>query len=38
MSTVQEATPAMFEDIHRLLVDFENPRMRRDDWQRMLFQ
>jgi hypothetical protein len=38
MSTVQKATPAMFEDIHRLLVSFDNPRMREDDWRRMLFQ
>jgi hypothetical protein len=38
MTTVQAATPAMFEDIHRLFVGFANPRMRKDDWRRMLFQ
>ncbi len=37
-SKVQNATPAMFEDIHRLFVGFDNPRMRKDDWRRMLFQ
>jgi hypothetical protein len=38
MSKVQEATPAMFEDIHRLFAGFDNPRMREPDWRRMLFQ
>jgi hypothetical protein len=37
MSNVQEATPAMFEDIQRLFVGFDNPRMHKDDWRRMLF-
>ncbi|MEO5726395.1 MAG: GNAT family N-acetyltransferase [Byssovorax sp.] len=38
MITVQSATPAMFEDVHRLLLGFDNPRMNKDDWRRMLFQ
>lgn len=31
MITVQSATPAMFEDVHRLLVGFDNPNMSKDD-------
>jgi hypothetical protein len=38
MSKVQEATPAMFEDIHGLFVGFDNSRMGKDDWRRMLFE
>jgi hypothetical protein len=38
MIKVQKATLAMFEDIHRLLLEFENPNMRKADWWRMLFQ
>ena len=38
MICVQSATPAMFEDVYRLLLGFENPRMSKEDWRRMLFQ
>ena len=38
MISVQSATPAMFEDVHRLLLGFDNPRMSKADWRRMLFQ
>jgi hypothetical protein len=38
MITVQSATPAMFEDVHGLLVGFDNPNMSKEDWRRMLFQ
>ncbi len=38
MNQVQEATPAMFEDVHRVLEEFDSARMRKDDWRRMLFQ
>jgi hypothetical protein len=38
MSKVQEATPAMFEDIHPLFEEFGAGRMRKEDWRRMLFQ
>jgi hypothetical protein len=38
MISVQSATPAMFEDVHRLLLGFDNPRMSKEDWRRMLFQ
>lgn len=37
MTEIEKATPAMFEDVHRLLVGFENPYMTKDDWRRMLF-
>lgn len=32
MSIVREATISMFEEIHELLRDFENPDIDRDDW------
>lgn len=38
MITVENATPAMFEDIHALLRKFHNPSMGKEDWRRMLFQ
>lgn len=38
MITVQNATPAMFEDVHALLRRFHNPSMSKEDWRRMLFQ
>lgn len=38
MITVKNATPAMFEDVHELLVEFRNPNMGKEDWRRMLFQ
>jgi hypothetical protein len=38
MITVKSATPAMFEDVHQLLLGFENPKMGKEDWRRMLFQ
>ena len=34
---VRPALPEDFEEIHPLLLRFENPRMSRDDWRRMLF-
>jgi hypothetical protein len=38
MITVQNATPAMFEDVHALLRRFHNHAMSKEDWRRMLFQ
>jgi hypothetical protein len=38
MITVQNATPAMFDDVHALLREFHNPSMGKEDWRRMLFQ
>ena len=38
MITVQNATPAMFDDVHALLRGFHNSSMGKEDWRRMLFQ
>jgi len=38
MVTIQKVTSGMFEDILPLLVGFEDPRMSKEDWRRMLFE
>lgn len=34
---IRPASPADFDEVHPLLLDFANPLMTRDDWRRMLF-
>lgn len=38
MITIEKVTAGMFDEVFPLLLGFENPRMSREDWRRMLFQ